>query len=140
CALARAPRRRRPCQTSCASSSIWTLPFKAVETGQPSFVAWAIAWNFAGSTLGTAARVRSIKRVIFHPSPCFSIEQSAFVSSLVGSYASFANEKSRVILKQSASAAASNSSGLEPSPFSHRQPHLDPPSAPVRTGKLPCPL
>ena len=63
--------------------SSWTLPFSAVDTGQPSLVACAIDWNFAGSTPGTAACTSSIMRVILKPSPCFSIVQSAFVSTLV---------------------------------------------------------
>jgi hypothetical protein len=35
------------------------LPFRAVETGQPSFVACAIDWNLTGSTPDPATRERN---------------------------------------------------------------------------------
>ena len=44
------------------------------------------------------------------------------------------------MLKQAASAAASSSSGLEPSPFSNREPALYWPHSPVCPLKSPCPL
>ena len=44
------------------------------------------------------------------------------------------------MLKQAASAAASNSSGLEPAPFSNRELRLYWPASPVCPRKSPCPV
>src|SRR5437868_2740088 len=66
---------------------------------------------------------------------------AAVVSTLVGGVPFFSSPALSAMLKHAASAAASNSSGFEPTPLSKRELKLNcPPTPPLSPLKLPFPV
>ena len=80
---------------------------------------------------GTLALTSSTIFVIAKPSPTFSIVHGALVSTLVGGVPFPSSAALSAMLKHAASAAASSSSGFDPSPFSKRELKLYWPPRPV---------
>src|ERR1700684_2819407 len=90
------------------------------DTGHPVsafFTAWS---NFALSAPGTFASRSRWLFVMLNPSPTFSSEIVAVVSILSAFRPTAPSCSESAIVKQPACAAASNSSGFVPTPFSNR--------------------
>src|SRR5215469_3039868 len=105
--------------TSCELTVICAL--NSFDTGQPVSAAFTAASNLSLSALGTWATRSRWLLVIEKPSPTFSSEMVQVVSSLVAVRPAPPSCAERAMVKQPACAAASNSSGLVPTPLSKRE-------------------
>src|SRR6201993_3868735 len=93
---------------------------KSLETGQPVSAAFTAASNFALSAPGIFATRSRWLLVTEKPSPTFSSEIVAVVSSFSATMPAPPSCAESAIVKQPACAAARSSSGLVPTPFSKR--------------------
>jgi hypothetical protein len=94
--------------------------FNTFDTGQPFSAASAHFWNVAASAPGTLPTTSRWLAVIVHPESSFSIVKVTLVEMLSGVNFSFPSCTESAIEKHAACAAAINSSGLVPGPFSNR--------------------
>src|SRR5208282_234238 len=91
-----------------------------LETGQPVSAAFTAASNLVLSAPGILATRSRWLLVMEKPSPTFSREIVQVVSSFVAVIPAPPSCAERAMVKQPACAAASNSSGFVPTPFSKR--------------------
>src|SRR5256884_516810 len=112
------PERFQFYETSRALTLISAL--NSFETGQPVSAFFTAVSNFAWSAPGMCATRSKWLFVMAKPSGSFSSEMVAVVSSLLAVIPAFPNCPESAMVKQPACAAASNSSGLVPVPFSNR--------------------
>ena len=101
-------------------ASMVILAFRTRETGHP-FLAFCVAWsNFAWSPPGIFTLTSRCTAVMVKPASVFSSVSAAFVSMLSAVMPASPSCAERAMEKQPACAAAINSSGFVPTPFSKR--------------------
>src|SRR5580692_6103123 len=93
---------------------------KSLETGQPVSAAFTAASNLALSAPGMVATRSRWLLVIEKPSPTFSSDTVAVVSSFCAVIPAPPSCAESAMVKHPACAAANNSSGFVPTPFSKR--------------------
>src|SRR6202041_1216318 len=94
--------------------------FSTFDTGQPFSAASAHFWNVGASAPGTLPTTSRWFDVIVHPASCFSIVNVTLVLILSGFRFATPSCTDNAIEKHAACAAAINSSGFVPGPFSNR--------------------
>lgn len=95
--------------------------FRTFDTGQPFSAASANFWKVAASAPGTLPTTSMWLAVIVQPESSFSIVSVTLVLMLSAVRLALPSCPESAIEKQPACAAAINSSGLVPAPFSNRE-------------------
>src|SRR5271170_7756981 len=115
------PESRSPKPTYPSFAVIEILAFSTFDTGQPFSAASAYFWKAAASAPGTFPTTSRWLDVIVHPESSFSIVRVTLVLILSGVRLAPPNCADSAIEKHAACAAAINSSGFVPGPFSNRE-------------------